>query len=147
MKIFTLLIITIFYQYNVVGQCKSITSYKYKNVDEVIIYSPLLRCSKGISDHVSHQFSNYQNNYFIKTSVELSSVRDVLKFNEMVYVYTLGNGKVVEKTVNKKHKPIEGVVSNSLSDVSSTLEDIAVLASLLGGGSYSGTPQQKLSTS
>ncbi len=125
-------------------QCKSLTAYKYKNVDEVNIYTPLYRCSKGISDHVSHSFSYWEGNFRINTTVELPPIKDVLKYNEMVYVFTLGNNEKVERTVNKKHYPIEGVVSNSLSDISDVLEGVAVLGSLLGGGSYSGSPQQKI---
>ena len=105
MRILILLMITIFYQYNVVGQCKSITSYKYKNVDEVIIYSPLLRCSKGITDHVSHEFGNRENKFYISTVVELNPIYGVLNFNEMLYEFTLGNGTTIEKSVNKKHRP------------------------------------------
>lgn len=127
-----------------VCQCKSITSYKYKNVDEVIIYTPLYRCSKGISNHVSHSFLYREGNFRLNTTVELPPIKDVLKFNEMVYIFTLGNDQKIVKTVNKKHFPIEDVVSNSLSDVSDVLEGVAIIGSLLGRGSYSGSPKQKI---
>jgi len=39
---------------------------------------------------------------------------------------------------------MEDVVSNSLSDVSDVLEGVAIIGSLLGGGSYSGSPKQKV---
>ena len=143
MKILAILVF--FYtSYTVSSQCKSITSYKYKNVDEVIIYTPLYRCSKGISNHVSHSFSYREGNFRLNTTVELSPIKDVLKFNEMVYIFTLGNDQKIEKTINKKHYPIEDVVSNSLSDVSDVLEGVAIIGSLLGGGSYSGSPKQKV---
>lgn len=80
---------------SVSSQCKSITSYKYKNIDEVIIYTPLYRCSKGISDHVSHSFSFREGNFRINTTVELSPIREVLKNNEMSYIFTLGKNQKI----------------------------------------------------
>lgn len=143
MKILSILVF-IYASFTASSQCKSITAYKYKNVDEVIIYTPLYRCSKGISDHVSHSFSFREGNFRINTTVELSQIREVLKNNETTYIFTLGNNQKIEKTVNKKHYPIEDVVSNSLSDVSDVLESVAIIGSLLGGGSYSGSPKQKV---
>lgn len=133
-----------FLPFTLSSQCKSLTSYKYKNVDEVIIYTPLYRCSKGISDHVSHSFSYKEGNFRINTSVELPPIREAMEHNEMVYIFTLGNDQKIEKNVNKKHYPIEDVVSNSLSDISDVLDGVAIIGSLLGGGSYSGSPKQKI---
>jgi hypothetical protein len=144
MKLFFILNFTILSAYFGFSQCKSITSYKYKNADEVFISTPLFRASKGISDHVSHSFGNANNDYFVNTSVELNPIKDVLKWDKMVYVYTLGNGSIVEKTIQKKHIPILNLASNSLTDATQVLEGAAIIGSLLGGGSYAGSPQQKV---
>lgn len=51
----TILLMLFFVNFNF-GQCKSVTAYKYKNADEVLIQTSNIRCSKGISDHVSRDF-------------------------------------------------------------------------------------------